>query len=93
MARTKDTGGEMRFSIALTELETIVRELEGGQLDLEDSIARYERGVELLKTCRAKLEDAQQRITTLIGELEPEDEKEVGSSVSPVDSPGGCARE
>jgi exodeoxyribonuclease VII small subunit len=66
------TAQEVRFSDALSELESIVRELESGQLDLEDSIARYERGVGLLAACRAKLEDAQQRVTTLMGELGPE---------------------
>lgn len=66
------SAAEMRFSDALSELESIVKELEGGQLDLEDGIARYERGVELLKVCREKLEDAQQRVTTLMGELGPE---------------------
>ena len=60
----------MRFSSALEELESIVRELESGQLDLEDGIRRYERGVALLKLCRAKLENAQQKITTLMGDLE-----------------------
>lgn len=59
---------DMRFSEAVAELETIVRDLEGGEFDLEDSIAKYERGVALLETCRAKLADAQQRITTLMGE-------------------------
>lgn len=65
-----DTG--VRFSEALAELESIVRDLESGDLELEDSIARYERGVFLLKTCRATLEGAQQRITELMGELEPD---------------------
>jgi exodeoxyribonuclease VII small subunit len=39
----------MRFSEALAELEGIVSALEAGQLDLEDSLARYERGVALLR--------------------------------------------
>ena len=71
---------ELRFSDALSELEAIVRELEGGQLDLEDGIAKYERGAELLKICREKLEDAQQRVTTLMGELESEDTEEETSA-------------
>ena len=71
---TDQAGPEPRFSEALAELEKIVRELEGGQLDLEDAIVRYERGVDLLKSCRRTLEDAQQRITTLMGELEPEED-------------------
>jgi exodeoxyribonuclease VII small subunit len=64
---------ELRFSEALAELETIVAALEGGQLDLEDSLARYERGVALLRGCQAKLGEAEQRVTMLMGELEAGD--------------------
>jgi exodeoxyribonuclease VII small subunit len=60
----------LRFSEALAELEAIVAALEGGQLDLEDSLARYERGVALLRACQAKLGEAEQRVTMLMGELE-----------------------
>jgi exodeoxyribonuclease VII small subunit len=61
---------ELKFGEALGELEQIVASLEGGQLDLEESLARYERGVALLRACQAKLADAQQKVTMLMGELE-----------------------
>jgi exodeoxyribonuclease VII small subunit len=64
---------DMRFSEALSELERVVRELESGEADLEVSIERYERGVSLLQACRAKLDEAEQKITVLMGELEPDD--------------------
>ena len=64
---------QMAFGDALAELEQIVNSLESGQLELEDSIGRYERGVELLRTLRAKLADAQQKVTMLIGELDAEE--------------------
>jgi exodeoxyribonuclease VII small subunit len=67
---------EMRFSDALAELETIVSALEGGQLELEESIARYERGVALLRACQARLAEAEQRVTMLMGELETDDASE-----------------
>lgn len=67
---------EMKFGEAIAELEGIVASLEGGQLDLEDSLARYERGVALLRACRAKLADAQQKVTMLMGELEEVDSEE-----------------
>jgi exodeoxyribonuclease VII small subunit len=75
------TGGEVRFSEALEELEAIVRDLESGNLDLEDGIARYERGVVLLNACREKLEKAQQRVTMLMGELD-EDPDDEGSAAT-----------
>lgn len=67
---------EMKFGEAIAELEGIVASLEGGQLDLEDSLARYERGVALLRACQAKLADAQQKVTMLMGELEEVDAEE-----------------
>ena len=64
---------DLAFGEALSELETIVAALESGQLDLEDSLTRYERGVALLRALQAKLADAQQKVTMLIGELEGDD--------------------
>lgn len=61
---------ELTFGAALAELEQIVRALESGQLELEEGLARYERGVALLRACQEKLTQAKQRVTMLIGELE-----------------------
>jgi exodeoxyribonuclease VII small subunit len=55
------------FEQALAELEQILRDLEDGTTTLEESLARYERGVGLLKTCYAQLQAAEQRITLLTG--------------------------
>lgn len=65
---------EMAFGDALAELEGIVAALECGDLDLERSMERYERGVALLKALRSKLAEAEQRVTMLVGELESEGE-------------------
>jgi len=71
---TTETGQEeLSFGSALAELEQIVRALESGQLELEDGLARYERGVMLLRACQEKLAQAKQRVTMLIGELESEE--------------------
>ena len=53
---------KMNFEIALAELEGIVEKLEGGKVDLENSIAIYERGRLLREHCEAKLKDAEARI-------------------------------
>lgn len=53
---------EMSFEEALRELEQVVGQLESGQVDLEKSIAIYERGADLKKHCEAKLAQAQARI-------------------------------
>jgi exodeoxyribonuclease VII small subunit len=64
--------GEMTFGDALEELEGIVAALESGQLELEESLTRYQRGVALLQALQTKLGDAQQKVTALLGELEGE---------------------
>ncbi len=55
------------FEDALADLERIVRDLEEGQLSLEDSLARYERGIRLLKCCHGLLRNAEERIRVLTG--------------------------
>jgi len=53
------------FESALVELERIVEGMEAGQLPLEQSLAAYKRGAELLKFCQAQLADAQQQVKIL----------------------------
>jgi exodeoxyribonuclease VII small subunit len=54
-----------RFEDAVTELEQIVAIMESGTLSLEESLARFQRGTELLRHCRGALESAEQRIRIL----------------------------
>lgn len=61
---------ELTFEQALAALEKIVRELEDGQTGLEESLARYEKGVGLLKSCHQQLAQAEQRIVLVTGENE-----------------------
>ena len=49
-----------KFEELLTELETIVKELESGSLSLEDSIEKYKKGMELSNTCKKLLEEAKE---------------------------------
>jgi exodeoxyribonuclease VII small subunit len=53
------------FESALTELEKIVAGMEAGQLPLEQSLAAYKRGAELLKYCQTALQDAQREVRIL----------------------------
>jgi exodeoxyribonuclease VII small subunit len=61
------------FEAAIAELESIVKKLEEGDLALEQSLALYERGVQLSRFCHQRLEDAERRIEILSerGELKP----------------------
>ncbi len=53
----------------MAELETLVGEMEAGKLSLEDSLAAYQRGATLLSFCRQRLEDAEQQVKVLEGEV------------------------
>ena len=63
---------DMTFGAALAELEATVRQLEGGQLELEDSLALYERGVALIAALQSKLSDAELKVNELVGKIAPE---------------------
>jgi exodeoxyribonuclease VII small subunit len=56
----------MSFEQALAALEEIVRRLETGQVDLEESIAIYARGTQLKRHCEAKLRAAEARIEKIV---------------------------
>ena len=61
------------FEAAISELDAIVKKLEEGDLPLEQSLALYERGVQLSRFCHARLEEAERRIELLTerGDLRP----------------------
>ena len=65
---------ELPFEQAIEELEDIVREMESDRLPLDQLVEKYERGHRLLKTCQARIDEAEQRIeriTTAVGSGEP----------------------
>ncbi|MGI6032075.1 MAG: exodeoxyribonuclease VII small subunit [Coriobacteriales bacterium] len=62
----------MSFKEGMAELDSIVRTLEGDQVELEQGIASYERGVALLGALQKRLDTAEQKVQSLMGELEPE---------------------
>ena len=68
---------ELNFEETMKELEEIVQELEKGELNLDDSIKKFEKGMELSKTASKYLEDAEKKITILVkdkaGELTEEE--------------------
>ncbi len=54
------------FEASLEELERIVRELEKGELPLEQSLALFERGMRLSADCKKQLEEAESRVEILM---------------------------
>ena len=65
---------EMTFKEASIELEQIVRSLEGGDLELEESLEKYARGVELLKSLRSRLANAERKVQVLLDETNVDEE-------------------
>ena len=60
------------FEEAVSRLESLIREMESGELPLDASLAAYQQGTELIRFCQAKLADAEQQLSVLEnGELKP----------------------
>jgi len=57
---------EFNFEEALSRLEEIARELENGNAQLDISLALFEEGVRLIKTCNATLDAAEQKVKLLV---------------------------
>ena len=55
------------YEVALSELESLVASMEGGQLPLDSLLAGYRRGTELLQYCRGRLEAVEQQVKVLEG--------------------------
>lgn len=65
MSKSSSASLPKSFEGALAELETIVDSMEGGQLPLEQSIAAYRRGAQLLQYCQVTLNEATQQVKVL----------------------------
>ena len=61
---------ELSFRQAMSELDSVVSTLESNTLELEESLKMYERGIGLLSELKARLNNAQQKVDVLMGELE-----------------------
>ena len=67
---------DLNFEETMKELEEVVQKLETGELNLDDSIKEFEKGMELSKNASKYLEEAEKKITILVqdkdGELKEE---------------------
>ena len=82
MTTGQDALENKTFKEGIEELEQIVHSLESNQLELEESIKSYERGVALLGSLKSRLDNAQQKVTTCMGELEPESNDDIDTQLS-----------
>ena len=86
--RRKATAKPVDLEKSLAALETIVEQLESGELPLDSSLKEFERGVRLSRECQGALKDAEQRVQVLMGgelkefetedlEADPEDDDQI----------------
>jgi exodeoxyribonuclease VII small subunit len=76
MTKKAKSTEKIDFEKSLAELEKIVNDLESGALTLDESIAAFERGIELSKLCQKKLVAAEERVKKLIEKSETDFELE-----------------
>ena len=62
----KEVKEEIKFEDAIAKLEEISKELESGNLGLDESVAKFEEGMNLSKMCTKMLNEAEKRINILI---------------------------
>ena len=78
---TQEESKKPTFEQCLAELEKIVSQIESGQIGLEESIQRYEKGTRLIQQCRTILDAAEKKIQLLAkgegGELSVDGQTEI----------------
>jgi exodeoxyribonuclease VII small subunit len=79
MSAGKMETAPLDFEAAMRDLEEIVERLEHGELPLEESLAAFERGVMLTRSCQAALKEAEQKVEILL-------KKAGGAETEPFDS-------
>jgi exodeoxyribonuclease VII small subunit len=57
---------KINFEESLSELETLVEEMEQGNLSLEDSLSRFEKGISLTTECQQALQNAELKVQELV---------------------------
>jgi exodeoxyribonuclease VII small subunit len=76
--KTRSDAAQPDFEKSLQELEKLIAQLERGDLPLADSLALFEQGVALTRSCHSELTRAQQRVEILL--------KEGGNETGPFDA-------
>lgn len=59
---------DMDFEKQIAELENIVKMLESGSISLDDSLALFEKGIKLTKSCQKMLDEAEKKVSVLVSD-------------------------
>lgn len=57
-----------KFETSIKELEEIVKALESGSVSLDESLALFEKGVKLTKSCQKLLDEAEKKVSVLVND-------------------------
>ncbi len=79
---------KLTYKEASQELERIIRSLESGEMELEDSLESYTRGVTLLKSLRTRLAEAEQKVSVLLQDVDGTDKLVPAESAAEDDKLG-----
>ncbi len=67
---------KITYADAFSELQQIVRELEEGEIGVDDLSEKVKRAAELIRVCKEKLQHTEEDVQQILKELEGSDEKE-----------------
>jgi exodeoxyribonuclease VII small subunit len=59
---SSDLSNELNYEQAVAELEKLIQEMESGKMPLEQNLASYKRGIELIKLCQKLLDQVEQQV-------------------------------
>ena len=79
----KKTRKSTNFEAAIAELESLVEEMEQGDISLEESLKKFERGIELTRSCQQALQEAEQKVQILIEKQQGDEIKDVNDLDQP----------
>lgn len=64
---------DVKYSDAVSELEQLLEDIDGEDVDLDDLAVKVERASELIRVCRDKIEHTEMQVRTIIEDLEDEE--------------------
>ena len=68
---------KIKFEDKMKELESLINELENGEIDLDDSIEKYTKAMKLIKECDTELKNVEKQISKLVTEENETEEFEI----------------
>lgn len=78
-----DASSVAQFEQSLTELEALVAKMEGGEMNLDESLRSFERGIALCRSCQAALEQAEARVKLLLDPERPDSAQDFSPTEEP----------